>query len=184
MQLTAQIISIAAAALNIFSYQMKENRRMFLMKGLSGALFALTYFLLGNLTSASLNLLNLVRGAMLADGDRWQERRWMILNQALYLAAGILTFGRSTVLFGGATLAMVLSVLVTAVQLAETWVLWGGNGRHIRLAQLSFVSPCWLFSNIAVGSIGGIITEVFAMASVIVSLLRYGLRGFDDPQQR
>ena len=55
----AQIISIFAAAFNIFSYQMKDNRRLFLSKGISGALFAVNFILLGNFTAGALNAVNL-----------------------------------------------------------------------------------------------------------------------------
>ena len=179
----AQIISLAAAAFNIFSYQMKDNRRLFLAKGISGALFAVNYFLLGNYTAAALNAVNLLRGGVLAGGDRWHKVRWLILVQGLYIACCAVTFGKSQTAVGGAVFAMVVSVLATVSQLAETCILWGRNGKHIRLAQLGFISPFWLFNNIVTGSIGGVITEIFGICSVIISLIRYGLNGFEKEEK-
>ena len=66
INILAQIISIFAAAFNIFSYQMKDNRRLFLSKGISGALFAVNFIMLGNFTAGALNAVNLLRGAVLA----------------------------------------------------------------------------------------------------------------------
>ncbi len=161
----AQIISLAAAAFNIFSYQMKDNRRLFLAKGISGALFAINYFLLGNYTAAALNAVNLLRGGILAGGTRWHKVRWLILVQGLYITCCVITFGKSQTAVGGAVFAMVVSVLATLAQLAETFILWGRNGKHIRLAQLGFISPFWLFNNIVTGSIGAVIKEIFAICS-------------------
>lgn len=179
----AQIISIAAAAFNIFSYQMKDNRRMFLAKGISGALFALNFFMLGNYTAAALNAVNLLRGGILAGGTRWHKVRWLLLIQVLYITCCVLTFGRSQTAVGGAVFAMVVSLVTTASQLAETCILWGRNGKHIRVAQLSFISPIWLFNNVVTGSLGGIITEVFGICSVIISFVRYGVNGFEKEEK-
>ena len=176
----AQIISILAAAFNIFSYQMKDNRRLFLSKGISGALFAVNFILLGNFTAGALNAVNLPRGAVLAGGEKWHKKRWLFLVQGLYLLCCVVTFGKSRTMIGGAVFAMVVSLLATASQLIETAILWGNNGRHIRLAQISFISPFWLFNNIVTGSIGGIVTEIFGMCSVIISFLRFGWNGFLD----
>ncbi len=176
----AQIISIAAAAFNIFSYQLKDNRRMFLAKGISGALFAINFFMLGNYTAAALNAVNLLRGAVLAGGNRWHKIPWLLLVQGAYIACCVVTFGKSQTAIGGAVFAMAVSLMATASQLAETFILWGRNGKHIRVAQLSFVSPFWLFNNIVTGSIGGIITEVFGICSVVISFIRYGWNGFEE----
>ena len=174
----AQIISIFAAAFNIFSYQMKDNRRLFLSKGISGALFAVNFIMLGNFTAGALNAVNLLRGAVLAGGEKWHKKRWLFLVQGLYLLCCIVTFGKSRTMIGGAVFAMVVSLLATTSQIIETAILWGNNGKHIRLAQISFISPFWLFNNIVTGSIGGIVTEIIGMCSVVISFVRYGMDGF------
>ena len=184
MEMLAQIASFAAAAFNIVSYQMKDNRRLFLSKGISGALFAVSFFLFGNYTAAVLNLVNLLRGSVLAGGERWHKWPWLLLTQALYVGGCVLTFGKSEVLLGGAVFAIVLSLVTTASQLIETQILWGRNGKHIRLAQISFISPIWLFTNVVTGSIGGVITEIFGMTSVVISIARYGLNGFEVQEQK
>ena len=174
----AQVISIFAAAFNIFSYQMKDNRRLFLSKGISGALFAVNFIMLGNFTAGALNAVNLLRGAVLAGGEKCHKKRWLFLVQGLYLLCCIVTFGKSRTMIGGAVFAMVVSLLATTSQIIETAILWGNNGKHIRLAQISFISPFWLFNNIVTGSIGGIVTEIIGMCSVVISFVRYGMDGF------
>ena len=119
----AQIISIFAAAFNIFSYQMKDNRRLFLSKGISGALFAVNFILLGNFTAGALNAVNLLRGAVLAGGEKWHKKRWLFLVQGLYLLCCVVTFGKNRTMIGGAVFAMVVSLLATTSQLVETAIL-------------------------------------------------------------
>jgi len=179
MNFIAQAAGLAGAGLNIFSYQMKDNRRLYLFKGVSGVLFALQFFLLGNLTAALLNLVNLLRAVALTNA-RMKSSRWSFaLIQLLYILCCVFTFGKSEVAIGGAVLAMVLSVVTTAIQLIETCTLRTRNGRIIRIAQLCAISPVWLANNILTGSIGGVITEVFGISSVIISFIRYGANGFE-----
>lgn len=179
VHIIAQIAGIAGAGLNIFSYQMKENRRLYLFKGIGGVLFALQFFLLGNLTAALLNLVSLMRAAALVS-PRFRSNRWVFLViQLMYIACCVFTFGKGDVVFGGAAMAMALSVVTTLMQLLETGVLLTRNGKIIRLAQVCVISPAWLINNFLTGSIGGVVTEVFGISSVILSFLRYGLNGFE-----
>lgn len=179
MNILAQVAGLAGAGLNIVSYQMKDNRRLYLFKGISGILFALQFFLLGNLTAALLNLVNLFRAVALTS-DRMKSSRWSFtLIQVMYIACFVLTFGKSEVAFGGAVLAMILSIVTTAIQLVETCTLMTRNGKIIRVAQLCAISPVWLTNNFLTGSIGGVITEVFGISSVIISFIRYGVNGFE-----
>ena len=76
-------------------------------------------------------------------------------------------------------MAMILSVVTTIIQLLETCTLWTRNGKIIRMAQICAISPVWLINNILTGSIGGVVTEVFGIGSVILSFLRYGMDGFE-----
>lgn len=184
MEIAAQIISLIAAAINIASFQMKDNKRLFLCKGISGALFSANFFLLGNTTAGALNAVNLLRGSVLAGGDKWHKTRWLLLIQGLYVTCCILTIGKSRTAIGGVVFSLIVSLLATAAQLTETFFHWGRNGKHIRLAQLFIFSPFWLFNNIVTGSIGGIITEVFGIGSVIISIVRYGIDGFEVQENK
>jgi len=57
--------------------------------------------------------------------------------------------------------------------------MWLGNGTHIRYVQLSVSSPAWIVHNIFNFSLGGLLCEIFAMTSVIVSFIRFGKNGFE-----
>lgn len=131
-EITAQVIGIIATFFNVASFQMKGNRGLFLFKGLGGALFSLHFFLMGNDTAALLNLVNLFRGIILVRGERMHKTPWLAAIVGCYVLCGILTFGRSEVLIGGAVVAMILSVVLSAEQVGESLALWEGNSRRIR----------------------------------------------------
>ena len=184
MHIIAQLAGISGAALNIISYQMKDNSRLYLLKGISGVLFALQFFMLGNLTAALLNLVNLFRAAALLSSRCKSNRLVFLLIQLIYIACCVFTFGKGDVVFGGVVMAMVLSVVTTLIQLLETFALMTRNGKLIRLAQVCVISPVWLVNNFLTGSIGGVVTEVFGISSVIVSFARYGLNGFEAENEK
>lgn len=81
-------------------------------------------------------------------------------------------------------MAMILSVVTTLIQLIETCALMTRNGRIIRMAQVCVISPVWLVNNFLTGSIGGVVTEVFGIGSVILSFLRYGMNGFEQESDK
>jgi len=166
MEIIAQIISIAAMIVSIFSVQFKTNKAMFICRGISGFMFSLSYFLLGAYTGAALNLINLLR-SILVINKKTQGRPYMALIIAIYATATAFTFGGY------------LSILILLAQSAESFVMWGRNGKHIRYCLLFFVSPIWLFYNIMSFSIGGILAEAFVITSTIVSFIRFRKTGFD-----
>ena len=75
---------------------------------------------------------------------------------------------------GTETVLMIVAYLLfTASMLTE-------SSRLIRITQFAIASPLQLAHNIIVFSLGGILCESFNMISIIVSVLRLGLKGFDD----
>ena len=73
----------------------------------------------------------------------------------------------------------VFSIIALVAQLIGTFAMWSQNGKTIRVLQLAAVSPLWLIHNVFVFSIGGIICEVFNLGSIIVSIIRFGIDGFE-----
>ena len=168
---TAQGISWLGAALTIFSFQMKDNKRLYLLQSISGFLFAVSFAIPGNWSGALLNGINILRGGVLTAGKKWSSTFMFVLIEALYLISGIATYENW------------LSILVTVAQMVGTVALWSRNGRTIRIVQFFAISPSWLVYNIfapAGANTGGIVTEVFGLVSVIVSIIRYGWNGFED----
>ena len=161
----AQGIGIIAAAISISSFQFKNNKTLFILRAIASILFALNYFLIGAMTAAILNAINILCMVLMVYGERHRYIAIPIFLSLLYTVAVIFTYEG------------ILSILLLIAQLACVISLWTIDGLKIRLAQLFIASPIWLINNIIVFTIGGIITEVFAIVSVIVSILRFGFKG-------
>jgi len=170
IDIIGQIMGILGAATAILSFQMKNNKHLYIAQGVSGLLFAINFFILGTYTAAAINLINLLRGALLAGGERFRRKRYLILVEAVYLISFFFTYSG------------LMSVIITVVQLGATVIFWMNNGKLIRMSQLFVASPVWLVNNFLVGSIGGIITEAVNIVSILVSFIRYGFNGFEKAE--
>ena len=167
MEILAQIIGILGTCAAFISFQLKENKKFFILQATSGLMFALNFLLLGAPTGCVLNLINIYRGAVMAGGKRLHKLPFLISIQAIYIIATVFTYTN------------IFSVIALTAQLIGTLAMWSGSGKTIRILQLFCVSPLWLVHNIFVFSIGGIVCEVFNIGSIIVSLIRFGKKGFE-----
>ena len=167
MENLAQIIGILGTCAAFISFQLKENKKFFILQATSGLMFALNFLLLGAPTGCVLNLINIYRGAVMAGGKRLHKLPFLISIQAIYIIATVFTYTN------------IFSVIALTAQLIGTFAMWSGSGKTIRILQLFCVSPLWLVHNIFVFSIGGIVCEVFNIGSIIVSLIRFGKKGFE-----
>ena len=78
------------------------------------------------------------------------------------------------------TLVSVVSMIISVLSM------WTNDSRKIRLYQLFVVSPMWLVYDALAGaqpSVAGIITELFSMASIIISIKRFGLMKSEQTQK-
>ena len=167
MEILAQIIGILGTCAAFISFQLKENKKFFILQATSGLMFSLNFLLLGAPTGCVLNLINIYRGAVMAGGKRLHKLPFLISIQAIYIIATVFTYTN------------IFSVIALTAQLIGTFAMWSGSGKTIRILQLFCVSPLWLVHNIFVFSIGGIVCEVFNIGSIIVSLIRFGKKGFE-----
>ena len=167
MNTIAQIISMLGTGAAFVSFQLKENKKFFIMQALSGLMFALSFLLLGAPTGSVLNLINIYRGAVMAGGKKLHKLPILVSIQVIYIVATIFTYSN------------IFSLIALIAQLIGTFAMWSQNGKTIRILQLFCVSPLWLVHNIFVFSIGGIVCEVFNIGSIIISLIRFGKSGFE-----
>ncbi len=167
LPIVAQIIGIIAMTFNILSFQCKKTERLALVMGIGSLLFSTNYLLVEAYASAGFNIVNLVRSASVANKKIHNNVMFGVVC-VLYIIVTLFTFENWW------------TIVLLVTQLIATFVLWFKNGAVIRKVQFFFVSPIWLINNIFFAfTIGGIICELFTIASVIVSLIRYGKDGFE-----
>lgn len=163
--LLIQIIGFIGVAVFILSYQIKSNRMLFLFQLVGSALFCLQFYLLDARSGCLSLALNILRNAMLMRYNEWkwiQWKGWPIIISGLF----------TVVLFG--TWNGPISLLAFTASVSSTMGYWSNNARRIRLVNLVCASPCWLIYDCLVSSWGGMLNESITLASIIVSIIRFG----------
>ncbi len=173
VEITAQIFGIFGLIFSAISYQEKDNKRFFIMQGLAGLMFFMNFALIKAVSAALFNMTNLVRGAIFSKKEHkvWKLLTVMSLYTICFIVAFCMIVGNPFQIFLSALTYLTLEIM--------TVLMWKGNGKHIRYAQFFVSSPSWIIHNIFNFSLGGILCEVFMMASVVISFIRFGKDGFE-----
>ena len=87
MDIIGQIFGLVGCAAAIASFQMKENKKYFILQGIMNVSFVLNYLFLGELSGCIMEFFCIVRAGVLALGKR--SHKWWVL--ALLQAAFTLT---------------------------------------------------------------------------------------------
>jgi len=170
----SQLFSILGFIIIVYSFQCKKNKHFFLMQGVGSFMFFINFILIGAYAGALFNLTNLVRGLLFSKSDK---KLWkLILTVFLYTFC----FVFCAVISWGKWFEILLFTLPYITLVIMSYLMWKGNGKHIRVFQFWLMSPSWIVHNIFNLSIGGIVCECFNMISVLVAFIRYGSKGLED----
>ncbi len=178
MDIIAQILSILSCAGIIFSFQLKNNRHLFITQTLAALGFGISYLLLGALDGFLINAVAFTNTAILLN-KKLKKKSILIMICAAFPIISII----STLTYNGdwgliKILETTFSFLIAIAQIIYTIATWKDDGKKIRKMRLFFVTPAWLGYNIVVFSLGGIICETFNIISILISFIRYGKDGF------
>lgn len=179
MEIIAQIISILSCAGIILSFQLKNNRHLFLTQTIAAAGFAISYLFLGAFAGFLNNLITFTNTFVLLS-SRLRKKYVMYLICVAYVIVPFISlylFKETWTIKN--IIAMAISFIIPIVQIAYTLATWKNDGKIIRTVRLFAVTPAWLLYNIVMFSIGGIICESFNIISIIVSFIRHRKDGFD-----
>ena len=168
-EIFAQALGFIGAGIYVFSFQIKDVKKLFIMQSVGAVFFCVHFVLLGAYTGALQNSLAILRGIILLFRDKkWAKSKFTLAGLILcFIVSGIVTYSGF------------LGLLPMIAMIVSTLAMWTGDGFKIRVTQLAATSPLWLIYNISVTSISGILTESFNIISVIVSFIRYG-KNYDN----
>ena len=169
----AQVLGIFGMLAAMISYQCKTNKNYFIFQGLSGAFFSAQFILIGAWAGLIFNAYNIVR-ALAYQSKKAKSVACVVGLECLVLTAAMI----SIFVFKEAWWLVSFTLIA---QITGTFAMWTRDGKKIRISQMAVVSPFWLLYDllIPVPSIGGILCEVFNMASVMISFIRFKKTGFD-----
>lgn len=172
IQIIAQGFGILGLIVIVSSFQFKDNKKFFALQGLGSLFFFLNFIMIGALAGALFNVTNFARGMLFSKN---REKLWkLIVIEILYTVC----FAVSVVLCKGNYFQVFLGALPYVALVFMSICMWKGNGKHIRISQIAYMSPSWIIHNIFNFSLGGLICEVINMISSAVALLRYKKSGF------
>lgn len=130
----------------------------------AAALFTLHFGLIGAVTGAAMNVVNIFRSVVFTHGNqRWARgRHWLYIFLAAFIIAGIYSWQGW------------YSILPIVAMTTGTLAFWMKDTHRIR--RIALISPVsWLAYNTISGSYPGMVVEVMILMSIILAMLRFDL---------
>lgn len=164
-ELIIQAVGYAGMVLYIISYQIKSNRIFFVIQTVASVAFVIQFVLLGAI-SGCINLgICILRNIIMIKYNDWEWVRHRVLMVLFVAALAIVTF----LTWNGP-----ISLLSFTGAASGTVGVMTNNAKKIRLSYLACCCPSWLIYDMIIGSWGGVCNEIITIASIIISVKRYG----------
>lgn len=174
-KIICQIIGIVAMSLVFISYQQKKQNTLIRLQLFSSALFAVHFFMLGAVMGGVLNIVSAFRAFIYSNKEKFKGEHigWLLLFSGISIAAYIVNF---TVLKTEPTLKnFIIEVFPVIAMISLSMGFRTKDAKASRNYSL-ICSPSWLIYNIAKLSIGGIMSDSFAVISIIIGKIRLDLK--------
>lgn len=175
VEIIAQIIGIFGMAANIWSYQQKKKSTVITLQLCGAALFAVNFFMLGAITGAILNIINVALSLVFVYKDKIHADHiaWAIGFALAYITSYMMTFA---VFRKEPTAANLITEFFPVIGTLLTIVSYKmKDAKAIR--RLGFIrSPAWLAYDVLVFSIGGILCEILTLISIIIGTIRLDIK--------
>ena len=171
-QIVAQSLGIVAFFIAVLSFQRRTQRGIMVMQIFSCFCFTVHFLILGAMGGFILNLIAFFRSMIysLRKNHKWAASIvWVYVFIPCAIASGVYSIifaeGISAVL---PTLGMIITTFAGRMEKAS-------SVRFLTLLN----SPLWLAYNLIEGSIGGAMTEIVSICSIIIAILRLDIRKKD-----
>ena len=157
-------IGFLAAALFIFSYQVKKRRGIILVNATSRVLYVVQYILLGAVAGAVLDVTAFFVSLWCARREHGLTAKHptlaMIVSNLVVVGVGLLSYQN------------IYSLIAILGVVFETSALWLKQEKHIRLLSL-LGAPCWLVYNLVFSAYGSMLGNVITIVSIASAIVRY-----------
>lgn len=163
-----QLIGFVGTGLFLFSFQFKENRKLFRIQLFSYIFYSLHLLLLGAATGGISYIVNCLRAFFLQSQWKFAKSKGMC---AALCAAQIAVMGM--------TWSGWISVLPVIANIASTIGGYTKNPQKVRAAGMFVNAPLWIVYNVIVGSWAGVMDELVTEMSMVVSVIRFGWKNLD-----
>lgn len=153
----AQLVGLLASAFIILGYSSKHDAKLKTIVCIGAALFSAHFFMMGAMTAMIMNAVNFLRIALSIKFHG--SKMLFVIFIVIYLSVGAFTYETWIDIF-----PLISSILGTVS-------MYFLSGVKLRLIGL-LGSSSWLTHNFVVGSMGGIITELFVLTMLLTGIYR------------
>lgn len=157
----AQIIGFVPILLSFFIFIHNDRRKVIAFKMISDFLYAVHFFMLGEMTGAVINLINTLRGYVFSK----KYKKWA---SGIYIPIlfCVIVFISTVLSWSG-----IRSVFPLAGSCLAIWGFWSKNIQNVR--KFNFMGiVLWLIYGIIVGSVPTILYNVAAVASIVFAEIK------------
>lgn len=162
LYIIGQIIGVAAMIESFFIYQVKERKKMIVLKLVDDLLWVAHFVMIGGYAAATTTGIAIFREIVFyckADKKWANTLLWPIGFSVVFAACAIPSFQN---LWG---------VLPSVASIASTWAFWLNNSKVTKIMQLP-TAGCMLAYDIVKTSYSGSLTQIVTLVSVVVFFLR------------
>lgn len=157
----------------IISFQVKSNRGLFIIQSIANVFYGVQFYMLGATGGLFNMFMQIFRNMLLLKIEDWKWLKWKGCAPIFCVPSLIYMFF---------TWSGPLDILPFIAFAVGTFCFWTNSAKMLRLSELVCVSPAWLLYDFIAGAYGGILTELVILGSVVVSIIRFGWKGLDDPE--
>ena len=165
--IVAQVLGFCAVGLYLLSYQLKKRSQIVWVTFFSNLFYVVQYFLLGAFSGAVMDILSTVAALLAANkhSPRFSKyNKWIVTGMVVVITGT----GLAIAICRGSWLELI--PIWGAV--FQSVGLWCDKEQTIRKLGLCS-APCWLVYNFLSKAYGPALGSLFAIISIIVSLVRY-----------
>ncbi len=164
MELLWQLIGFGGMVCIMLSFQIKSPKGLIFMQCVAQIMFVVHYTMIGSPAGAIQNGIAVFRALLLMSGNKAATSKWAkYIVMAMFLFSPLLVYESFIDLLPGIAMTV------------NTYYIWSMNSKHVRMSQLTFISPLWIAYNVANVSYSGVFTEIFNMISSAIFLVRLKL---------
>ena len=168
----ANLFGVLSTICFIISFQVKSNKKLYLIQNLANVFYGTQFFLLGAYGGLFNMVMQILRNMLLLKKDDWKWLSWKGWAWILCLPSLIYLYF---------TWTSWIDLLPFIAYVGGTLGYWTNRAKILRLVELFCVAPAWLTYDFISAAYGGVLNELVILGSVILSIIRFGWKGLDDP---
>lgn len=163
----AQIIGTIGIIVWFLSFQIKSNKRLFIVQILANMIFCVQFILLGAYAGCIGLFVCCIRNVLIIKRNDW---KWA--NSKVWVA-GLITINVALTIISWKSIWDIFALIACV---SAVIIYWSNNARNIRAGNLFITCPAWLAYDIYYRAWPSVISEASAIISIIVSIYRFGWR--------